>query len=754
MAPFHVNSDIQIEDDEDFDTREGIRIMGFSFVPSNDEASFAAMIDGDGEVTDYLKLEYFMLKRTEWSTDQEKHSREKDKEKLKKFILAKKPHVIAVGCDTIITRNVVEDIKAIITELNENEQFPQIQVEFVDNELSTVYMNSKKAMIDFHNYPPYLRQAISLARRLQDPLIEFSQLCTADEEILCIKFHPLQEHLPKDDLLTNIYLEFVNRVNEVGVDINRCIVHPHTSQLVQFIGGLGPRKGAYLIRTLKKQQTPLLENRTQLVQNCNIGKVVFINCAGFIKIDTSSLSDSGTDTYIEVLDSTRVHPEAYEWARKMAVDALEYDEDNDTNPAQALEEIIDNPEKLKDLDLDAFADELMRQGMGLKSITLYDIRAELTNRYKDLRTPYRSPNLEEIFQMLTKETHDSFFIGKLVLCQVVSVARKKPQTDQYDSENPTRNDETGLWKCPFCCKDDFPELSEVWNHFDANTCPGQAIGIRVRLDNGLIGMVPTKFISDKEVQNPLERVRIGMTIHCRVLKIIVERFAVDLTCRTSDLVDRNFTFRPPKDRYYCYEAEDKDTKAEEEHKKRQNRQTYIKRIIVHPSFHNIDFKQAENMLLNMDQGEALIRPSSKANDHLTLTWKVHEGINQHIDIREEGKDNAFSLGHQLYINNESYEDLDEIIARYVQPMASYARDLINYKYFKDVNGKRDEMERIIREEKQKAPSKIPYAISASKGIHSFLAQFRNKRYIFKKFLPKRISGKVSVIISAKYESIP
>ena len=69
-----------------------------------------------------------------------------------------------------------------------------------------------------------------------------------------------------------------------------------------------------------------------------------------------------TDSYIEVLDGSRVHPETYEWARKMAVDALEYDESaEDANPAGAIEEILENPERLKDLDLDAFAEELERQ---------------------------------------------------------------------------------------------------------------------------------------------------------------------------------------------------------------------------------------------------------------------------------------------------------------------------------------------------------------------------------------------------------
>lgn len=78
-----------------------------------------------------------------------------------------------------------------------------------------------------------------------------------------------------------------------------------------------------------------------------------------------------TDSYIEVLDGSRVHPETYEWARKMAVDALEYDESaEDANPAGALEEILENPERLKDLDLDAFAEELERQVRQQQNIQL------------------------------------------------------------------------------------------------------------------------------------------------------------------------------------------------------------------------------------------------------------------------------------------------------------------------------------------------------------------------------------------------
>ncbi|KAK2165050.1 hypothetical protein LSH36_55g00002 [Paralvinella palmiformis] len=448
---------------------------------------------------------------------------------------------------------------------------------------------------------------------------------------------------------------------------------------------------------------------------CRMGPKVFINCAGFIKIDTSALGDS-TEAYVEVLDGSRVHPETYDWARKMAVDALEYDDTaEDANPAGALEEILESPERLRDLDLDAFAVELEKQGYGNRQITLYDIRAELNHRYKDLRTPYQSPTSEEKFNMLTKETPATFHIGKLIMCAVTGIAHKRPRGEQLDEANPYRNDETGLWQCPFCQKNDFPELSEVWNHFDAGECKGQPVGVKTRLDNGVSGFIPLSALSDKRVEDPEQRVQVSMTLHCRITKIDIERYQVELTSKTSDLIDKEGKWKLQKDLYYDFEHEESDKKREADLKQKQARQTYVKRVIAHPSFHNIDYKSTIKLMTNMEPGEVVIRPSSKGTDHLTATWKVTDSILQHIDIREEGKGNAFSLGKSLWIQNEEFEDLDEIIARHIQPMAAFVRDILSYKYHKESDGgNREVMEKICIEEKKKAPSKIPYFFTASK----------------------------------------
>lgn len=62
-----------------------------------------------------------------------------------------------------------------------------------------------------------------------------------------------------------------------------------------------------------------------------------------------------------------------------------------------------------------------------------------------------------------------------------------------------------------------------------------------------------------------------MTVHCRIMKIDIEKFSADLTCRTSDLMDRNNEWKLPKDNYYDFDAEAADHKQEEDMKRKQQR---------------------------------------------------------------------------------------------------------------------------------------------------------------------------------------
>lgn len=54
--------------------------------------------------------------------------------------------------------------------------------------------------------------------------------------------------------------------------------------------------------------------------------------------------------------------------------------------------------------------------------------------------------------------------------------------------------------------------SQVWTHLDNGSCPGQAIGVRTRLESGLSGFIPTKMISDKRISSPRDRVKVLHTL--------------------------------------------------------------------------------------------------------------------------------------------------------------------------------------------------------------------------------------------------
>ena len=96
---------------------------------------------------------------------------------------------------------------------------------------------------------------------------------------LSIDLYCIQNLIPINQSIDQSIFGF--RVNEVGVDINKALIHTHTANLLQFVCGLGPRKAQFIIRTLK--QNKRLENRSQLVHICQMGPKVFMNSAGKMK---------------------------------------------------------------------------------------------------------------------------------------------------------------------------------------------------------------------------------------------------------------------------------------------------------------------------------------------------------------------------------------------------------------------------------------------------------------------------------------
>lgn len=249
--------------DDDWDSTKGLRVMGVAYTNDLSVASFVCLINPLAECTDYLNLPN-LRKLKGSSLENDDLMMKTTLVAVKSLIATKKPHVIAIAGESIDALMIAEEFEKMIASLMEEKNFPKINVEIVDNKAAIVYSNSRRGIDEFPSYPTVLRQAISIARRLQDPLNELSQLmCINDQRdvMLRLKLHALQDQLSNEDLFDDIRMEFVNRVNEVGVDLNKAVKSKYFGNLLQFVSGFGPRKAQYLIDTLADQQ---LENRQQV----------------------------------------------------------------------------------------------------------------------------------------------------------------------------------------------------------------------------------------------------------------------------------------------------------------------------------------------------------------------------------------------------------------------------------------------------------------------------------------------------------
>ncbi|XP_013911784.1 PREDICTED: transcription elongation factor SPT6-like, partial [Thamnophis sirtalis] len=122
VAPYR--PDQQVEEDEDLmeeNQGKGIRVLGIAFSSARNHPVFCALLNGEGEVTDFLRLPHFTKRRNAWR-EEEREKKAQDIETLKKFLLSKKPHVVTIGGENRDAQMLVEDVKRIVHELEQGHQ--------------------------------------------------------------------------------------------------------------------------------------------------------------------------------------------------------------------------------------------------------------------------------------------------------------------------------------------------------------------------------------------------------------------------------------------------------------------------------------------------------------------------------------------------------------------------------------------------------------------------------------------------------
>ena len=299
-----------------------------------------------------------------------------------------------------------------------------------------------------------------------------------------------------------------------------------------------------MIKIIKQLNIGKLENRIDMVRNCQMTQQVFLNCAGFLQISVRDLPDSN-DEALNLLDSTRIHPVHYEEAKELARQMLDVDEDDDDPDQNVIERILAQPHKAMSTAFDIVAysvdkaeqereqekeSQITQEGEDpvelsnptdkkLKGETLfYMIKAanEFCDPFSDNRTPRSEPQGPRLFELTTGESYKTLYPGKLVTGVVSRFFKRPPRESELENADaPEKNADDHKWKCKFCgiC---FDELPELWAHLDERKCEGRCIGFNVDLDCNVQGFCKTENVSSQRIDTPEERVTIGQIVNFKI----------------------------------------------------------------------------------------------------------------------------------------------------------------------------------------------------------------------------------------------
>jgi protein Tex len=272
--------------------------------------------------------------------------------KILTLVNAYKIEAIAIGNGTA-SRETEDFIKYVKFEKD-------IQVFIVNEAGASIYSASKVARDEFPDYDVTVRGAVSIGRRLMDPLAELVKI-----DPKSIGVGQYQHDVDQQKLQNTLDDVVVNCVNAVGIEVNTSSTH-----LLTYVSGLGPQLAANIV-DYRTENGPF-RSRKDLVHVKRMGAKAFEQCAGFLRIRNAD----------NPLDASAVHPESYHIVEKMATD-LGCD----------IRELMTNQDKQKEINLEKY----ITPATGLP--TLKDIMDELSRPGRDPRSKIREFRFADIHSM-------------------------------------------------------------------------------------------------------------------------------------------------------------------------------------------------------------------------------------------------------------------------------------------------------------------------------------------------------------------
>lgn len=294
-------------------------------------------------------------------------------EKLKALIEKYNVDIVSIGNGTAS-----KEAEIFVAELIKHVSRP-VSYAVVSEAGASVYSASKLGAEEFPDYDVSLRSAVSIARRLQDPLAELIKI-----DVKSIGVGQYQHDMPQARLTEVLTGVVEDCVNSVGVDLNTA-----SPSLLSYVSGLNMSIAKNI--TAYRAKIKGFKNRSELLSVPKLGPKAFEQCAGFLRITDGN----------NILDNTGVHPEAYEATDKLlkmfalTVDDVRKGELN-------LENLIALKSEQK------VADEI---GVGVP--TLHDIAKELAKPGRDIRESMPKPVLRSDVLSMEDLKEGMVFSGKV-----------------------------------------------------------------------------------------------------------------------------------------------------------------------------------------------------------------------------------------------------------------------------------------------------------------------------------------------------
>lgn len=340
---------------------KGKTVMGFD--PAYRTGCKIAVIDETGKVLDYT---------TVYPTEPQNKVKEAKRELLQ-LIEKHKVDMIAIGNGTA-SRESEMFVAEMIKEANR-----EVHYVIVSEAGASVYSASKLATEEYPDINVSIRGAISIARRLQDPLAELVKI-----DPKAIGVGQYQHDVNQKRLAESLTGVVEDSVNKVGVDVNTA-----TPSLLSYVSGINKTIAKNIVKY--RDENGKLKTRKELLKVPKLGKVAFEQCAGFLRILDGK----------NALEITAVHPESYEATERLLA-SIGFEKE-DLKEKEKLEELI---EKLKSVDTAKMAKELE-----IGEMTLNDIIAELSKPGRDPREDMPKPILRSDVLKLEDLTEGMILTG-------------------------------------------------------------------------------------------------------------------------------------------------------------------------------------------------------------------------------------------------------------------------------------------------------------------------------------------------------